>query len=158
MPTTPQNVKIVELLAPATDAAGRNSDILSLKNYRKATIVVHITQGNAATVALTPYQCTDVSGTGAKVVPAVPIWSNLDTATSDAMVKRTDAANYTTDAAVKNKVVVFQLDSSELDADGGFDCFYISTGASNVANITQAMAYLEEPRFAQASLPSAIIN
>lgn len=158
MPTTPQNVKIVEALAPAADAAGRNSDIVSLKNYRKATIIIHITQGNAATVALTPMQATNVAGSGAKVINAVPIWSNLDTATDDTLVKRTDAANYTTDAAVKNKIVVFQIDASDLDADGGFDCIYFSTGASNAANITQGMFLLEEPRYAQASMPSAIVN
>ena len=44
--------KPVSLLAPATDAAGRTSGYLSLKNAHKAYVVAHITQGNAATIAL----------------------------------------------------------------------------------------------------------
>jgi hypothetical protein len=98
--TLPQNYKIVSALNPATDAAGRTGAYVSLKNAIKATLVVHVTQGNAATIALSLSQATAVAGTGAKAVSATfPIWSNLDTATSDTLVARTAAASYTTDAA-----------------------------------------------------------
>ncbi|MFA6165394.1 MAG: hypothetical protein WC700_02175 [Gemmatimonadaceae bacterium] len=153
-----ENMKIVELLAPAADAGGRTSDYISLKNYIKAFIVVHITQGNAATIALTPKQATAVAGTAVKVLAnAVRIWSDLDTAASDTLVARTAAVDYTTDAGVKNKIVVFEIDPETLDVAGGFDCITVLTGASNVANITQAMAYLV-PRYAQATPPSAIVD
>ena len=46
----PEDIKIVNLLAPAADAAGRTGAYVSLKNAIKAFIVVHLTQGNAATV------------------------------------------------------------------------------------------------------------
>lgn len=149
--------KIVEGMTPAADAAGRTSDYVSLKNAIRAFIVVHITQGNAATVLLTPNQASAVAGTGKKVIPAVPIWSNLDTAASDALVERTAAANYTTDAGVKNKIVIFQVDADKLDMANGFDCLSIDTGASNAANITEVMFYLEA-RYAQATPPSAIVD
>lgn len=150
--------KIVEGLAPAADAAGRTGDYVSLKNAARLFIVVHITQGNAATVALTPYQASDVSATGEKVINAVPVWSNLDTATSDALVRRTDAANYTTDVAVKNKIVVFQIDAAALDTTNGFDCVTVKTGASNAANITQCMYYLVGERYQQVTPPTAITD
>lgn len=153
-----ENAQVVEGLAPAADAAGRTGDYVSLKNASRAFIVVHITQGNAATVALTPFQASAVAATGEKVIAAVPIWSNLDTATSDTLVRRTDAANYTTDAAVKNKIVVFQIDSSMLDVNNGFDCVCVKTGASNAANITQAMYVLTGARYQQVTVPSAIID
>lgn len=153
-----ENAQVVEGLAPAADAAGRTGDYVSLKNAARAFIVVHITQGNAATVALTPFQASAVAATGEKAIPAVPIWSNLDTATSDALVRRTDAVSYTTDAAVKNKIVVFQIDASALDVTNGFDCVCVKTGASNAANITQAMYVLTGGRFQQVSVPSAIID
>jgi len=157
--TLPQQMKIVEAIAPAADAAGRSSDIVSLKNSGKAYILIHITQGNAATVALTPMQAQDVAGTGAKVLAnAVPIWSNLDTATSDTLVRRTDAVNYTTDAAVKNKIVIFEIDPILLDTANGFDCIYFTTGASNAANITQAMFLLADLRYQMSTPPSAIID
>jgi 2',3'-cyclic-nucleotide 2'-phosphodiesterase (5'-nucleotidase family) len=157
MKFSPETHKIVELMAPAADAAGRTSDWVSLKNALRAWIIVHITQGNAATVALTPNQATAVAGTGTKVIPAVPIWSNLDTAASDVLVARTAAANYTTDAGVKNKIVVFQIDPDMLDADNSFDCISIDTGASNAANITQAIAVLEM-RKGGASLEAVITD
>lgn len=157
--TLPQQVKIIEAIAPAADAAGRTSDIISLKNYGKAYILVHLTQGNAATVALTPMQAQDVAGTNGKVLAnAVPIWSNLDTSLTDTLVRRADAVNYTTDAAVKNKQVLFEIDPALLDVAGGFDCIYFTTGASNAANITQGQFLLVEPRYAQATPPSAIVD
>lgn len=157
--TLPQQVKIVEAIAPATDAAGRSSDIVSLKNAGKAYILIHLTQGNAATVALTPMQAQDVSGTGGKVLTnAVPIWSNLDTSLSDTLVRRSDAVNYTTDAALKNKQVLFEIDPALLDVGNGFDCLYFTTGASNVANITQAEFLLTDLRYQQSTPPSAILD
>ncbi|TPJ60830.1 hypothetical protein [Mesorhizobium sp. B2-6-1] len=157
--TLPHQMKLVEGIAPAADAAGRSSDIVSLKNVGKAYILIHLTQGNAATIALTPMQAQDVAGTGAKVLAnAVPIWSNLDTSLTDTLIRRTDAVNYTTDAAVKNKQVVFEIDPALLDMANGFDCLYFTTGASNAANITQAEFLLVDLRYQQTTPPSAIID
>lgn len=154
-----EQAKLVEALAPAADAAGRTGDYVSLKHASRAYIVVTITQGNAATVALTPYQATAVAGTSEKVLAkVVPIWSNLDTAASDTLVRRTDAVNYTTDAGVKNKIVVFQVDAAALDVDNGFDCITVKTGASNVANITQAMYVLVGESYQQVTPPAAITD
>jgi len=155
----PQFCKITDALAPATDAAGRSSLYISLKNYHKAFLVVHITQGNAATILLTVNQATAIAGTGTKVLAiAVPIWANLDTVAAEALVKATDAVNYTTDAGVKNKIVVFEIDPARLDVAGGFDCINVSTGASNVANITQAMWYLMPSRYNESTPLSARLD
>ena len=82
----PEFLPPVQLLNPAADAAGRTSNYVSIKRGVKATIVVHITQGNAATVTLTPLQATDVSGTGSKgLTSGAYIWSALDQATTDLM-------------------------------------------------------------------------
>jgi hypothetical protein len=150
----PQEARIVEALAPATDAAGRSGAAVSLKHIGMAYVVAHITQGNAATILLTVQQCTDVTGAGAKAVPAIPVWSNLDTATNDTLVRAADAINYTTDAAVKNKIVIFQVDPAQLDMANSFDCIRVTTGASNVANITQAEYILTDLRYSQATPPS----
>lgn len=133
----------IELLAPAADAAGRTSSYRSLRNALKAYIEVHMTQGNAATVLLSPLQASAVAGTGSKAIAAVPIWSNLDTSVNDTLTVRTAAATYTTDAGVKNKIVVFEIQPEvALDVANGFDCIGISTGASNAANITSARLHI----------------
>lgn len=154
-----ENAKLVSALTPATDAAGRTGTYISMKNASRLFIICYITQGNAATIALTPYQASAVAGTGEKVLAGVvPIWANLDVATNDILARATDAANYTTDAAVKNKIVMFQIDSSALDVSNGFDCVTVKTGASNVANITSGLYALVGERFQQVTPPTALTD
>lgn len=156
----PLDIKPVNLLAPATDAAGRTSTVYaSLKDAIKAFIVVYITQGNAATVQLDPVQATAVAGTGTKALTnEVPIWSCLDVAAADTLVARTAAKTYTTDAGVKNKIVIFEIDPKAcLDLANGFDCIGLTTGSSNAANITSALLFIQ-PKHAQATPISDIAD
>lgn len=157
----PEGLVPIELLTPASDAAGRTSSpYASLKNAVRAWIVVHIAQGNAGTVALTPVQATAVAGTGSKVLTnAVPIWANQDAGTAgNSLARQTDAANLTTSAAVKHKVVVFQIDPAAcMDINGGFDCIGLTTGASHADNITAALL-LVESKYPQATPPDFLAN
>lgn len=140
----PEYLTPYDLLAPAADAAGRTSSYLSLKGAVKAWIEVHINQGNAATILLSPLQATAVAGTGSKAISAARIWTKLDEASTD-FAKQTEAATYTTDAATKKKIVIFEIDPVKVfDVAGGFDCIAVSTGASNVANITSARLWIEQ--------------
>jgi hypothetical protein len=130
-------------LEPAADAGGRTSAYQSLKGAVKAWIVVYMNQANAATVLLSPLQATAVAGTGTKAISAARIWTKLDEA-AVTYTKQTEAATYTTDAATKKKVVIFEIDCAKcLDIAGGFDCIAISTGASNAANITSALLFIQ---------------
>lgn len=151
--------KLIEAMPNATDAAGRTGDWVNLKNYALCYVIVSVTQGNAATIAISINQATAVAGTSSKVITnTVPIWSNLSTAATDTLVARTAAVNYTTDAGVANKQVIFQVDPSSLDLANGFDCIAVVTGASNVANLTSAQYLLVGPRYGGATPPSAIID
>jgi hypothetical protein len=158
--TIPEMVKAVSTLVPAADAAGRSGVAHSLKNCTKAFIVALIDQGNAATILLTPEQCSAVAGTGNKAISATRIWASQDlaAASGDQLTRQTDAANFTTSAAVKTKMVVFEIDPSALDIEGGFDCIRLTTGASNAANITSATILLAPLRFGQATPPSSRVD
>lgn len=137
-----ENASVVSLLKPAADAAGRTSTYVSLKNCHKAFIVCYVNQGNAATVALTPLQAVDNSGTSSKAITATPIAYNLDTDTtpSDQFTMASAAASYTTDAATKTKIVVFEIEPAEcMDLANSFNHIAIQTGSSNAANITSAL-------------------
>ncbi len=97
-------------------------------------MIVSISQGNAAPVALTLLQATNVAGAGAKpITNPAPIWANLDTDASDTMVRQADGVSFTTDAAVKNKQIIFHVDPAYFDIAGGYDCLQVTTGASNAA-------------------------
>lgn len=154
----PEAVQIVEALAPAADAAGRTSAFVSLKNAQRAWIVVHVDQGNAATIALTPKQATVVAGSDGKALTNnCRIWAGQDLASSGALTRQTDAKDLTTSAATKHKLVIFEIDPAALDVAGGFDCIGITTGASDAANITSAL-FILEGRYGSATPPSAIVD
>ena len=139
----PQSVTPYNLLEPATDAAGRTSSYKSLKGAVKAWIVCHINQGNAATILLSPLQATAVAGTGSKAISAARIWTKLDEALT-VFTQQLEAASYTTDAGTTKKIVIFELDLAKvLDQAGNFDCIAISTGASNLANLTSALLLVQ---------------
>lgn len=158
--TLPEEAKIHPALLPAADAAGRNGAWVSLKNAHKLYVVVALDQGNAATVALTLEQATAIAGTSAKAVTAtVPIWANQDTGASDTLVRQVDAASFTTSAAVKGKVVIFELLPQKiLDMANGFDCIRVVTGASNAANITSALYVATPLRYQGDPPPSMVVD
>lgn len=144
-----EDAQVVNLLPAAADAAGRTSSYVSLKYGHKAFIVCGVNQGNAATVQFTPLQATDNLGTNSKALsnPA-PIANIIDTSVAtggDQFTIDAAAANFTTDAGLKNKIVIFEIQPEEvLDVAGSntnglaFNHIAIQTGASNAANITSA--------------------
>jgi hypothetical protein len=154
----PEEAQFVTVLKPAADAAGRNGVAFSVKHGHKVTLVCLVDQGNAAQVTFTPQQCTDVAGTGAKAIAVVPVYANLDESVTTAVARAADALSYQTDVALKPKKVLFDIDPSKMDLDGGFDCLRCNTNASNAANITAIIAIIWPLRHAGQSLPNAMAN
>jgi hypothetical protein len=157
----PEKIHVVDVLAPAADAAGRNSDAISLKNASGPCIVeASINQGNAATVAVTLQQCTAVDGTGAKALTVnVPIYVSQDVggAAGDVLARQADGVAFTTSAALTRKTIRFVVDPATLDLANGFDCLRVTTGASNAANITAARI-LVAPTYPQTPQASVRVN
>lgn len=154
----PETHHIVRGLVPAADAAGRTSDWVSMKNVGRMFVICYLDQGNAAQVTFTLLQATLVDGTGSKAITNdCPIWVNQDLATSDVLTRTTDAKVFQTSTAVKNKMVVFQVDPSALDVNNDFDCLAVSTSASNAANITSVL-FVGDSYYKQETLPSIIVD
>ena len=150
----PQGIPLIEALKPQAGASLTGAYI-SLKNAHRALVLVHINQANAAQVAITINKATAVAGTGTTAITtAVPIWANEDCVVSDTLVRQTDAVGFTTSAATKDKLIVFQIDPETL---GAYDCITVLTAASNAANITSAV-YLLEPRYPDVTPPSAVVD
>jgi hypothetical protein len=160
-----ENAQVVQLLNPAADGAGRTSAYVSLRNGHKAFVICNVTQGNAAQVTFSVLQAQDTSGTNAKAISAAPIVADLDTATSDTLVVQTAQATFQTDVALKNKLVIFEIDPIEsmdlnsLTANASgvpqpFNHIAIQTSASNAANITSAQLIVTPLRFAQQTPPT----
>jgi hypothetical protein len=158
--TLPEDAKIIGGAKPAADAAGRSARYISCKQAHKVYAIVYMDQGNAATVALTVTQATDVSGTSAKAITnAARIWANLDVAANgDAITRATDAVSYTTDAGVKEKIIVIEIDPASLDQANGFDCVKVATGASNAANITSVLYFGTPLRYPGVGSPTMLTD
>jgi len=156
--TLPEHCKIVEGCEPQVSGAGAiTGDFVSLKNYHKMWIVVHIAQGHAATTLLTPQKATGVLPAGnVDITTAVPWWSNETCATTDLLVRGTDALTYTTDANLLHKIIVCEIDPALQGPT--FDVYSIIVGDSNALNLFSVMYYLLPARYAADQPPSAIID
>lgn len=158
----PQDFSVVQLAAPQIGtAAAVTSDVLSLKHAIKAWIIVDLAPAGGAALALTPQRCVDVTpSANAVLVTAVPIWANQDTATDDALEPQTDAVNFTTDADVNNKQIVFEIDPASLGETAlgvRYDCIRIVTGALPITDYISIMAIVQHA-YAECEPPSVIVD
>jgi hypothetical protein len=153
-----QNLKVIQVFAPKTTNGSLSSQVVSLKNAHKAWVVFEFTQAVGHATTPTLVQATSIAATTNKAGPAVEIWANEDTAASDTLVRKTAAASYAVTNDVKNKEVVFEIDPSRLDVNGGYDCIYFTEATSSQAtNFVSATAYLLAA-YQQATPPSAILD
>jgi hypothetical protein len=149
----------IGLIPPQANGGSITGPYKSLRNSSgKVAIVVHVNQGNAAPVTITPLQAQSSSGTGSKAVgtqASPPIFYNAATTVSDTLVAQTAANSFTTDASIADKIVVFEFDPADaLDLANGFNHIAVQISASNAANIVEAhMEYLG--RFQQAVPPAS---
>jgi hypothetical protein len=116
-----------------------------MKNVNKAWVKVKMNQTEANQCTITLMQATDVAaGTNKVPTNTVKIWANSDTDTSDTMTSATAAKTYQFSATHDyTKQVIFEIDpASYFDVENSYDCFYFTSGGSNVANIIEAEAIL----------------
>jgi len=109
-------------------------------------------------------QAQDVSGTGAKALNFTRVDAKVGAQTGiGTFTTVTQAAGNTyTDAvsAEAQGLFVIDIQADDLDVDNGFDCVQVSipdTGSAG-AQIGCALYLLHEPRYAAATLPSAIVD
>jgi hypothetical protein len=156
----PQGCQIVEAI-PAQVGAGAavTGDYISVKNIQRVWCVIQYSQADANAITWKVERATAVAGTGhAALGTSVPIWSNLDTATSDLLVKRTAAVTYATDAGATNKIVVFEIDPASLGST--YDVIAVSSTTVIAAGQYVSGFYIIEPRYQSAviNIPSYIID
>ena len=148
-----ESLKVVEGLVPQVGAAAAvTSDYICVKNVQKLFAVVHYNQGDATNHVWRVLRATDVTPTGAVVIAnAVQIWSNLDCATSDTLVKRTDAINYTSGVGQTHKVVIFEIDPITLGDNGAgldYTCVTVGSTAAVAATSWVEVMFYAVPRYA----------
>lgn len=148
--------KIVQLAEPKTTNGAVTTDVVSLKNAIRATFIVHLTQAVGHATLISLKQATDVAAGTNAAGPTSQIWANEDVATSDTLVKQTDAASYTVTNDIKNKMVVIEVDPAALT--DGYDCVYLLFGASSQATNLVSVEILIRSNFQKATPPAAITD
>jgi hypothetical protein len=155
--TLPEDCKLVQAVNPQTTNGGITADYVSLKNVHKAWIIVELTQAAAHATGIDPMQATAVAGTGAKAFSnTLPIWANEATATSDTLVRQTDAVTYNVTADVANKQIIFEIDPAKMDVANGFDVLGCAVDDSSQATNIASITYVLKTRYPQATPPAAI--
>lgn len=153
-----QSYKTVQMFYPKTTNASLTSQVISLKNCHKATIVFDFYQSTGHATTPTLLQATNIAAGTNKAGPSAMIWSNLATASTDTLVARTAAASYALSTATGGMQVVFEVDPAALDIANGYDCIYFTIATSSqAANFVSATAYLEQ-RYPGNQPPTAILD
>lgn len=121
----------------ALTGAGGDAAYVSLKNYRKATIIVDILNATTVTgTAITLKQATTVAGGSEKALAFTRMLSNIDVGAAQTMVEAAVTSNTFTSDTTNSKRLryIIEVDSEQLDVANGFDCFRVD-GASGVNSI-----------------------
>lgn len=155
--TFAEKYKVVQGIQPRTTNAGFSSDWVNLRNANRMIIVVNLTQAVGHATAFTLAQATSVTGGDTKAITNnCLIWANEDCAASDTLVRKTDAKAYTVAADVKNKVIVFEVDPSNLDVANNFDCLSLTVADSSQATNIASVMFFQDSKYLEVTKPSAI--
>jgi hypothetical protein len=141
-----EKLKAVSGLAPVATNGNPASAYVDCSRAHSVKVVAHVTKGNAALTSFAIEQATTAGGGGNKpLANNVPVWSNLDAATSDTLVRRANGVSYAlNNGAAHRQVVVFDVDTSKLDINGGFRFLRVQTAAGDAANVASVMFYLDQ--------------
>lgn len=123
----------------ALTGAGGDAAYVSMKNYRRVTVVIDILNATTVTgTVVTLKQATAVAGTGEKALAFTRMLSNVDVAAAQTMVETAVAANTFTSNTTNSKRLryIIEVDSESLDSANGFDCFRVDADSA-VASIGQ---------------------
>ena len=140
---------------PALETAiDDTSDWVCLKNAAGVYIIV-ATYGGAGVTDFTLTVHEGATGAGTTAIATVfPIWVNADCATSDTMVRQTDAVTYVIDNALQdNQLVVFYIDASILTP--GYDWIQLGSSGGFATNYATVLYMLDGARYKQVTPPSA---
>jgi len=150
MQTLIGDTHIVQALYPRAGGGAVTGDFISLKNYGGVSIIIQIDVTSGATdSSITLEQAKDVtdSGSVSKALEFDYMWANLDTETSDALVKTAVVSDtFEAGGVTKSCLYVIEVKAEDLDVDNGYDCLQVLSGAVATANL--AILYvLHTPRY-----------
>lgn len=117
---------------------------VSLKNYRKLTIIVSIADGTTVTGStITLKQATTVAGASEKALAFTRMLANVDYASSATMVETAVTSNtFTTQTTNSlNSLYIIEVNAEDLDVANGFDCVRLD-GTGHAATASRGVCVM----------------
>ena len=154
MSRIPECLPIIQGHEPVIETSlDDTSGWVKLTNAKGVYIIISTYGGAGVTdLVLTVHEGATGAGTS-ELTTVFPIWANTDCATSDTMVRQTDAYTYTIDNALQdNQLVVFYIDGSILTA--GYDWIQLGSTGGFATNYVDVLYILEGARYKQVTPPS----
>lgn len=155
-----EQAKIVVGFSGATPSTSV-PDYVSLKGYERCSVLIQVNNGATVTgVAVTLKQATAVANTGEKALAFTRMKANADIGATDVGVETAVTSNTFTTATTNDKDLLYILDvqASDLDVAGGFDCIRAGTG-DGVNAVTTVIYVLYPAKYAKTDpTPSAILD
>jgi hypothetical protein len=137
-----------------TGAVGAPCAFVSMANYNHATIVIQSGAWAGGTAAVTMNQATDIAGATNKALGIARMWTDIVT---PGTFVETAVVSDTFNLGTAASTWVIELDASQLDSKGGYECFNLAVAspASN-ADYYGVLVILSEPRYEYASKPTGV--
>ena len=147
----------------ASSALDDGCDSVHMKNADGVLIIVNQHNSNASTaLVLTVHEgATDAvckAGTNplsASSSQSFMIWSNLDCATNDTMVRRSDAVTYTMTASASTYNMVCIYVPAAILADG-MEYINLGTTGGHASNLVSVQYVLDKSRYKQVTPPTNV--
>jgi hypothetical protein len=152
-----QSQKILRAAEPKNyTGAAMTAKYVSLKNYKRLTIIINTGAWAGGTAAVTLSQATKVDATGAKALAFDTQYN--DETTTDTLAAVAVAAN-TFNLGTANKCYVIEVDAEKLDVSNGFDCVTLAIASPGANADFYGVSYvLSGSRFEQSTPPSAVVD
>lgn len=151
-----QEAKLLWAGEPKNYTGAASTDkYVSMKNYGHLTILILTGAWAAGTAAVTLEQAKEVAGTNHQDLAFTKYYH--DEAESGTLVETACVDTFNLDTA--NKLYVIEVDAEDLDTNDDFDCVTVqiaSPGAN--ADFYGVIYVLSDPRYAQATPPSALVD
>ena len=157
-----EQTQIVAGFVPLDLQTQRDADFVHLRDFNHLSVIFFKgtgTDGDDPTVTL--QQATDNVGSGAKALNFTEIWrkQGADVQTVAQFTKTTQSAanTYTNTDGHLQAIWVLEIDADMLDVDGGFKYVRLTLNDTGTnAQLGCVLYVLSEPRFAEATPPSAL--
>jgi len=156
-----EQTKIVPLIAPADyGSAGEDTDAFTMENYGHATIIIVLGALTGDSVLKLYEGATGVKTTAKTfnyrwTTAVIEAAADADTLAAEAAMSVAATGLELTGATYANKMLVIELDDSDLT--DGFPWITVQIDSTATVLLVSAVAILSQPRYAQNVPPTATV-